>query len=463
MRVRLLGTGSADGWPNPFCVCDSCTAERAAGRSRGSTSVFVDDTVLIDFGPYTATSLRRAGVHLNALQHLLVTHGHADHLAPEFLLWRSWVAGLPTLHLWAPPSALESCRHWLGPQAPVAVHAVRPGDTMTLATGRGDYQIRVLPASHDIGNGDVHAADAVLYDLTGPDGLRLLYATDTGPLSEELLTMAGNGAFDLVLMEETFGHVVDHGTGHHDLRSLATSLASLRDRGLVTQATDVVAIHLSHHNPPLPQLGLDLAAIGARAVDDGTVIEVGRPRGRHHLVTGGARSGKSRFAESRPPQHAPVTYVATGGERPDDPEWVERVAIHRDRRPSTWTTVESIDIAAAVRGARLGDWVIVDCLGLWVTSIIDGADAWQHDAPSRERARATVERALDELLPALVATNAEVVLVTNEVGMDVVPPTHAGRLFRDLLGIVNARIADHCAEVTLVVAGRALSLPKESP
>ena len=463
MKVRLLGTGSADGWPNPFCVCDSCAVERSAGRSRGSTSAYVDDAVLIDFGPTTATSLRRAGLHLNALEHLLITHGHADHLAPEFLLWRSWVADLPTLHIWAPSSALESCRHWLGPQAPVALHEVHPGDDLVLATARGDYRARVLPASHDIGNGDAHAADAVLYDLTGPDGRRLLYATDTGPLSSALLEMARPGSFDLVLIEETFGHVVDHGTGHHDLPALASSLASLRDHGLITPSTDVVAIHLSHHNPPLPQLAVDLAAVGARAVDDGTVIEIGRTRGRRRLVTGGARSGKSHFAESLPSQHASVTYVATGGDRPDDAEWRERVAAHQSRRPSTWTTVESPDVAQVLRSTTPGTWVIVDCLTLWLTSVIDTADAWADDAGSRRRAREAVDHALGDLLSALADTSADVVLVTNEVGMDVVPPTHSGRLFRDLLGLVNTRVATHCDEVTLVVAGRPLSLPRESP
>lgn len=457
----MLGTGSADGWPNPFCVCESCTVERAAGRSRGSTSAFVDDTVLIDFGPTTASALRRDGIHLNGLEHLLVTHGHADHLAPEFLLWRSWVADLPTLHVWAPPSAVESCRHWLGPQAPVTMHEVGPGDVMTLPTSRGDYRVTVLPASHDIGNGDVHAADAVLYDLTAPDGQRLLYATDTGPLSPALLDLAGEGSFDLVLIEETFGHVVDHGTGHHDLPSLATSLLDLRDRGLVTASTDVVAIHLSHHNPPLPQLTADLARLGVRIVDDGTVIETSRPRGRRHLVTGGARSGKSHFAESLPGQHARVIYVATGGDRPDDTEWRERVAIHQERRPSTWTTIESPDIARVVREADAGSWIIVDCLTLWLTAIVDAADAWGEDAVARQRARAAVDHALDDLAAALDAGSAAVVLVTNEVGMDVVPSTHSGRLFRDLLGIVNMRLAAHCDDVTLVVAGRPLPLPRE--
>ena len=462
MKVRLLGTGSADGWPNPFCVCDSCAAERAAGRSRGSTSAYVDDTVLIDFGPATATSLRRAGLHLNTLEHALITHGHADHLAPEFLLWRSWVADLPTLHVWAPPSAVDSCRHWLGPQAPVALHEIHPGDDLMLATARGDYHVQVLPASHDIGNGDVHAADAVLYDLTGPDGMRMLYATDTGPLSPALLAMARPGSFDLVLIEETFGHVIDHGTGHHDLPALASSLASLRDHGLVTPSTDVVAIHLSHHNPPLPQLAVDLAAAGARAVDDGTVIEVGRTHGLRRLVTGGARSGKSHFAESLPPQQASVTYVATGGDRPNDAEWRERVAAHQARRPATWTTVETPDVAHVLRSAAPGTWVLVDCLTLWLTAVIDEAGAWEDDAGSRQRARAAVDHALDALLPALADTAANVVLVTNEVGMDIVPSTHSGRLFRDLLGVVNTRVAAHCDEVTLVVAGRPLSLPRES-
>ena len=82
MRIHLLGTGSADGWPNPFCHCDSCESERANGRSRTSSAALVDGVILIDAGPTATNAASRAGVGLGRVEHVLITHGHPDHLAP---------------------------------------------------------------------------------------------------------------------------------------------------------------------------------------------------------------------------------------------------------------------------------------------------------------------------------------------------------------------------------------------
>ena len=90
MEALVLGTGSADGWPNPWCRCASCTAERAAGRVRGSTAVLVDGVLLIDCGPDVPRAAASAGASLAGVRTLLLTHAHPDHLAPEVLLARSW-------------------------------------------------------------------------------------------------------------------------------------------------------------------------------------------------------------------------------------------------------------------------------------------------------------------------------------------------------------------------------------
>lgn len=459
MRLSLLGTGSADGWPNPFCTCASCDAERSAGRSRTSTSALIDDVVLVDVGPGTAQAIRNAGRTLAEVEHVLITHGHADHLAPEFLLWRSWIHGLGTLHLWGPAHALESARHWAGPHDPVEFHVIAPLDAVTLKTHKGTMQVRALASAHGTGNGDPFANEALIYDITASDDTRLLYATDTAPLSGETIAALSDRRFAVALLEETFGHVHDHGTGHHDLGTFATTLEQLRDVNAITDDTDVVAIHLSHHNPPGPQLATDLAPLNARIVDDGTVIDTGATSGSSHLVIGGARSGKSTFAESLAATRAHVVYVATGGDRPGDDEWQARVALHRTRRPSHWRTIETSDVSGQLQQAAVGECVIVDCLSLWLTSVLDAANAWQEDQSTRQHAIATAHQAIDHLVQAVETCPADVIVVTNEVGMGVVPGTTAGRLFRDLLGIANARVATACTEVTLVVAGRTLPLP----
>jgi adenosylcobinamide kinase / adenosylcobinamide-phosphate guanylyltransferase len=169
------------------------------------------------------------------------------------------------------------------------------------------------------------------------------------------------------------------------------------------------------------------------------------------LVTGGVRSGKSRHAESLLEGEVAVRYVAPGPVR-DDADWQERIAAHRARRPEHWTTVETGDLAAAL---ATDDAVLVDCLGTWLTRVVDDAGLWDALVPDLS---AYVDSAVDAALAALSVAGGTVVLVTNEVGMGVVPGHRSGRLFRDLLGSVNQRFGAACDEVHLVVAGRVLKL-----
>lgn len=180
------------------------------------------------------------------------------------------------------------------------------------------------------------------------------------------------------------------------------------------------------------------------------------------LVTGGVRSGKSFHAESLVVAHERVTYVAPGpaADPDEDPEWAQRVARHQERRPSHWTTIETTDLVAAIEGGDSGgsdpdSAVLIDCLGTWLTSQIDELDGW--DAIREEWEQVLLDR-VDAAVEALARTQRTVVLVTNEVGLGVVPEHRSGRIFRDLLGVVNQRFAAECDEVLLVVAGRVITL-----
>ncbi len=263
MHVRLLGTGAADGWPNPWCSCASCSDARVRGESRRQTSVLLDGRVLLDLSP----ALPPDGSSLAAVHTILVTHAHPDHCSPFGLLWRHWVRPEEPLTIVGPAAVLAECRPWLAPGAPVDLVEVQPGQTVH----RKGYDVRVLPAAHEV--------PTVLYDVTGPDGVRLLYATDTGPLPDAAIEAVTGVAFDVVLLEQTFGDKLDHGTGHLDLVSFPAQLDRLRTAGAITTGTDVVAVHLSHHNPPAPLLAARLAAHGARMLPDGAELHP-QPRGR---------------------------------------------------------------------------------------------------------------------------------------------------------------------------------------
>jgi adenosyl cobinamide kinase/adenosyl cobinamide phosphate guanylyltransferase len=154
------------------------------------------------------------------------------------------------------------------------------------------------------------------------------------------------------------------------------------------------------------------------------------------LVLGGARSGKSACAE-RLAGDGPVTYVATWLPRADDADMAARIAAHRARRPAAWTTVETSDVAGAVRASP--GRVLVDSLTAWV----GGAPDFAVDA--------------DSLCQALV-DHGDVIVVSDEVGFGVHPSSDAGRRFRDVLGLVNQAVSAVADEVLLVVAGRVLRL-----
>ena len=171
------------------------------------------------------------------------------------------------------------------------------------------------------------------------------------------------------------------------------------------------------------------------------------------LVTGGVRSGKSRHAESLLATAPSASYVAPGPttDEDPDPDWAARIAAHRARRPASWTTVETRDLAAAL---RLEGPVLVDCLGTWLTAVLDERGLWEARS---DEVTAAVDGLLDDAVALLVGRD-DVVLVTNEVGLGVVPAHRSGRLFRDLLGLVNQRVGGACDEVHRVVAGRVLVL-----
>jgi adenosylcobinamide kinase/adenosylcobinamide-phosphate guanylyltransferase len=161
------------------------------------------------------------------------------------------------------------------------------------------------------------------------------------------------------------------------------------------------------------------------------------------LVLGGARSGKSRYAESLitalPP---PWSYVATA--EAGDAEMAARIAAHRARRGSSWRTIEAPrDLAAAIKSCHTTP-VLVDCLTLWLSNLM--------------LADADVNAEVGRLEEALAATVAPVVLVANEVGSGIVPDHALGRKFRDLQGLLNQRIAARADRVVLMVAGLPLAL-----
>lgn len=165
------------------------------------------------------------------------------------------------------------------------------------------------------------------------------------------------------------------------------------------------------------------------------------------LVLGGARSGKSSYAEALLARERHVDYLACGALPDDDAEWADRIALHRARRPSSWRTLETVDLPAVL--GRPGPPVLLDCLTTWLARAMDDAGIWTGAPGADGRLAAAVDGAVE----AWARTRRRVVGVSNEVGSGIVPATPSGRRFRDELGVLNARVAAASGRVWLVTAG----------
>ncbi len=307
------------------------------------------------------------------------------------------------------------------------------------------------------------------WDVTAPDGGRLLCADGPGPGPA---VPPRTRRYDVALL---------------DLLGDPAQLGRLRSQGVVTSGTAVAVAFADHRvvserellrrghiwrvavprdgdtfcapapdEAPAPgaapRTGAAPAA-GAAPAPGAAAAAGERPVPYRVLVLGGARSGKSAEAELRVAAEPVVTYVATGSASPDsrggDAEWAARIAAHRSRRPSWWRTLETTDLPGALRQARGA--VLVDSITAWLAAVMDECGAWDGAAASAAR--------LGQRIAGLVAqwrqASAYVVAVSDETGLSIVPATPSGRMFRDELGRLNQLLAAESDEFIVIVAGQA--------
>lgn len=165
------------------------------------------------------------------------------------------------------------------------------------------------------------------------------------------------------------------------------------------------------------------------------------------FLTGGARSGKSaRAILMAEASGRVVTFVATAQAR--DTEMADRIRLHRVERPADWATIEApLDLELAIAGLGTESAGIIDCLSLWVSNLLERGDSAEQ-----------IEAAAELVATACAASVADWIVVSNEVGMGLVPMHPLGRDYRDRLGRVNATFSRHAALAQFMVAGRALTL-----
>jgi adenosylcobinamide kinase/adenosylcobinamide-phosphate guanylyltransferase len=293
------------------------------------------------------------------------------------------------------------------------------------------YQVRSIPGG---------------WDISGPAG-RMLWSSGPGSAPDP---PPDAGRYDIALL---------------DLIDDPGQLGRMRRRGLVDGETAVAAVHADHRVSSPAELARRCGFWGVTPACDGDVLtapggDTGGGGAAGHpglvpvsrtLVLGGARSGKSTEAELRLAAEPEVSYVAAAGPGDGDPGWAERVAAHRARRPAWWRTVETTDVAAALRAA--GGAVLLDGVGGWLAATMDACGSWESGPDGR------LQRLTDDLVTAWRDCPARVVAVSEETGLGVVPATSAGVMFRDQLGTLNQRLAAEADETVIVIAGRVLTLP----
>ncbi len=425
MRVLVEGSGGASGWPEPGCRCASCLHQVMDGSLRKRSTIVVDAVVPLGVGGARGS---------------------------------------------AGGGGARGSAGGGGARGSAGGGGARGSDT-----GGGDargggardeqipegYLVRRLADARDPGRTGG-------WDVTAPDGGRLLYPRRPGAVPEP---DGDAGPYDIAFL---------------DLLGEPTQLGLLRARGLVTADTITMVAFADHRVPSEPELWRRCGFWRAAVPGDGDTVTTDRSDKRGEkdlagtmrrlpwrvLMLGGARSGKSERAELRLAGEPDVTYVATGpaggdpggggpaGTRaglgdPADPEWAARVAAHRARRPAWWRTAETTDLAGVLNSARGANaTLLIDGIGTWLASVLDECGGWDGSAEPAARVAARIAG----LVAAWRQTQAYVVAVSDEAGLGVVPATPAGRLFRDELGQLNQLLAAESEETELVVAGRIFPL-----
>ena len=274
MRILILGTSAAEGWPGLFCDCESCLRARELGGKniRSRTGLLIDNDVKVDLGPDTLCQLHAAGRNLAGVRHLLVTHTHADHYRPLDLRYRPpvfahWPGGeTPVLYIHGNENVQPIAERHLGDdlaECAVAFHHATLGDRFDL----GSKTATVLRANH---NPKEECLNYLISDHSGTH----LHACDTGWYPDETWRLLEGVTLNSVTMECCNGPLGDAYEGHLSIGGLLRMRGRLDEIGCLTPNTRFVAVHFSHNTGLThEQYESRLCPHGVQVGYDGMVIE----------------------------------------------------------------------------------------------------------------------------------------------------------------------------------------------
>ncbi|HEV7298368.1 MAG TPA: MBL fold metallo-hydrolase [Tepidisphaeraceae bacterium] len=270
MRIQLLGTAAAEGWPAAYCDCHACTEARRRGgpNIRTRSGALIGDDLKIDHNGDTVTHAQRQS--LANVRSILFTHEHADHLAPQELHWlQKWYTSTRVqepVAIYGNVHVLAAIRreHSHPMKAMLDLRLMRPLEPF--ATHAGD-RVLPLPAEHS-------APGALMLKVTR-GGKHLLYGHDSGLFPEATLDALNGEPLDVALLECTSGSQRSDNRHHLNVPGVLQTVEALRRRGAVTDATFVVVTHFSHNGGVLhEELIRTFLPHGIAVAFDGMVIDV---------------------------------------------------------------------------------------------------------------------------------------------------------------------------------------------
>ncbi|MEH7301360.1 MBL fold metallo-hydrolase [Neobacillus drentensis] len=269
MKIHLLGTSAAEGFPGIFCRCEHCqTAKRLGGKNiRTRTSAIIDETLKIDFPPDTNLHVLRDGLDLSKVTDLLITHTHSDHFYPEDLSMRLpiYAHGFDhPLHIYGHDLPLFQCRKRIGnTEGHFQFHRIQAFTQYTV----GDFQVTPLLADHD------KQETCMIYAIE-KNGQSFFYGHDTGWFPEETWAWLKGRQLDLAILDCTNGHFPVR-NNHLNIEAVKEMHGLFSNQGILNQGGKMVVTHFSH-NIGLQHQDLEdiFTPLGIEVAFDGKIIEI---------------------------------------------------------------------------------------------------------------------------------------------------------------------------------------------
>lgn len=245
MKLQILGTAAAEGWPAVFCHCDACEKARELGEIRTRSQAIIDDDLLIDFPSDTYCHVISQNIDLSKIKTLLITHSHSDHFAPIDLMMKGSCYAYGMVQQSLNIYLNEACKTKFDStvqaeilpevQENLRFHIIHPFSEFTADT----YHIHSLKALH------APKEEALLY-LIEKEGKSIFYCTDTGFLPEQTYAYLLGKHIDLIVYDATFGPK-SFGNGHLGIPDVAQIHKNLKKLGCVNSSTIGIVTHFSHN------------------------------------------------------------------------------------------------------------------------------------------------------------------------------------------------------------------------